>query len=65
MGKIILQFTFQVIVTCAMFTLVLWGLNTVFDKDSTLSPEMLFQGVVFSIIYVSYTRWRNKRKADK
>lgn len=64
MGKKVLTFIAQVLSTTVVFTFVLWLFNAAFDRNFAFSYEMLIQGLVFSILFVPFSRWR-KAKAKK
>ncbi len=65
MGKRFLNFAIQVIRTAIIYIALLWLFQMAFDKVSSFDWGWIFQGFLFSIIYVSLTRWDTKRKSNK
>ncbi len=59
----IIIFVTQILVSTVIYTFLIWIFNLIFDKDSSFDFGMLFQGFLFSIIYVPFSRWMTDRKA--
>ncbi len=65
MGKKVLSFVIEVVVGAAIYTLILWLFEVIFDTDTVFSSKMLIQGIVFSLLFVPFSRWQQRKASRK
>ncbi len=62
MGKKILMFCTQVIVTAIVYFVLLWLFHYIFEKETAFDWADLVQALIFAIIFVPISNWINRRK---
>ena len=62
MGKKIAGYLTEVLTVILIYGCILWLYNVIFRKDSTVDSGLIFQSIVFSILFVAFVRYKKGRK---
>lgn len=58
----VINYLIQMIRVSAVYALVIWLFNVIFDKEYVFTWSMFWQTIIFSVIFVLWSGLSNRKK---